>query len=263
MMRSTGVIGIATAVSRVLGFVRDILFAKYFGTSIAAQAFVVAFRIPNSLRDLVGEGAMNSAIVPVLSSYRAAGDEKEFARASKVLFNIALGALSVMTVLGIIFSPAIVRLIAPGFVAEPEKFALTVKLNRAIFPYLILIGLTAYSMGVLNALRHFAAPAFGPALMNVVMIASFAFCAKYGVVALVVGVLAGGAVQLAFNLPFLYKRGISVDFKEGTSHAAVGRIGRLLGPRALGTAVYQINIFVDMILASLGWIVGAGGVARS
>ncbi len=262
LIRSTGVISAATVVSRVLGFVRDIVLAGLFGTSIGAQAFVVAFRIPNSLRDLVGEGAANAAIVPVLSEYKALKDEKEFLHVSRVLFNISFVILSVLAVLGVIFSPLIVRILAPGFMSEPEKFALTVKLNRAIFPYLILVGLTAYSMGVLNSLKRFAAPAFGPALMNIAMIAAALWlCPKIGVMGLAIGVLAGGVFQLLLNIPYMYKEGVSLSFRDGLRHAAVGRIGRLLVPRALGSAVYQINIFVDMILASLAWIVGAGGVA--
>lgn len=262
MMRSTGVIGFATALSRVLGFIRDIVFANFFGTSMIAQAFVVAFRIPNTLRDLVGEGAMNSAIVPVLSEYKALGDEKEFVRASRVLFNISLATLSVLTVLGIIFSPVIVRVMAPGFMADPEKFQMTVMLNRMMFPYLIVIGLTAYSMGILNSLKHFAAPAFGPCLMNLLLIVSTVWLyPRIGVMGLAIGVLAGGAVQLALNMPFMYGHGISIRLKDGFRHPAVKRIGKLLMPRALGSAVYQINIFVDTILASLSSVVGAGGVA--
>jgi putative peptidoglycan lipid II flippase len=261
LIKSTGTIGAATALSRVLGFVRDVMFANFFGTDAAAQAFVVAFRIPNTLRDLVGEGAMNSAIVPVLSEYRAAYDRAGFGKSAKVLFNISLAALSALTVIGIIFSPLIVRITAPGFAADPEKLALTIWLNRVMFPYLLLIGLTAYSMGVLNTMRHFAAPAFGPAIMNVAMIASFFLCPRFGVMALAAGVLAGGALQLLVNLPAMYRRGIGIDLREGFRHPAVKRIGALMVPRAMGSGVYQINIFVDTILASLAWVVGAGGVA--
>jgi putative peptidoglycan lipid II flippase len=150
---------------------------------------------------------------------------------------------------------------APGFAADPEKLALTVTLNRIIFPYLLLIGLTAYCMGVLNAMRHFAAPAFGPVLMNVAMIGSFLFCRQFGVMALTAGVLIGGALQLAVNAPALYRNGIRFDLRAGFRHPAVKRIGKLLVPRAVGSGVYQINIFVDTILASLASIVGAGGVA--
>jgi len=262
LIKSTGTIGIATALSRVLGFARDIVIASLLGTSLTAQAFFVAFRIPNSLRDLVGEGAANAAIVPVLTQYRAKGEREEFLRISRVLFNIAFAALSVLTVLGIIFSPLIVRLIAPGFLREPSTFQLTIQLNRFIFPYLILIGLTAYSMGILNTERHFAGPAFGPCLLNIALIAAAIWlCPKVGVAGLVIGVLLGGVLQLALNMVVMYRRGITINFKDGFAHPAVRRMGMLLVPRAFGSAVYQMNIFVDTICASLAWIVGAGGVA--
>ena len=167
-----------------------------------------------------------------------------------------------LTVLGIIFSPLIVKVIAPGFISDPYKFDLTVKLNKLIFPYLVLIGLTAYSMGLLNALRHFAAPAFGPCLLNISLIAAGLWlCPKIGVMGLAIGALVGGALQLLLNIPVIYRKGLSFSFKDGFFHPAVGRIGKLLMPRALGSAVYQMNIFVDTILASLASIVGQGGVA--
>jgi len=262
LLKSTGVIGLATAISRVLGFLRDIVIAVLFGTSPGAQAFFVAFRIPNSLRDLVAEGATNAAIVPVLTEYKAVKDEREFIHVARVLFNISFVVLLLISVIGIIFSPYIVKIIAPGFSAEPEKFNLTVSLNRVIFPYLILIGLTAYSTGILNTLKHFAGPAFGPCLMNIALIASAIWlCPNIGIVGLAVGVLIGGTLQLLLNVPFMYKHGVTLSFKDGFMDPAVKRIGRLLVPRALGSAVYQINIFVDTILASFAWIVGPGGVA--
>ena len=262
LIKSTGVIGAATAISRVLGFLRDIVIANFFGTSLAAQAFFVAFRIPNSLRDIVGEGATNAAIVPVLTEYKAKGEDKEFLRVSKVLFNVSFASLSVLTLIGIIISPLIVRLIAPGFIHEPSTLQLTIQLNRMIFPYLILIGLTAYAMGVLNTERHFAGPAFGPCLLNIALIAAGLWlCPKIGVIGLVAGVLLGGILQLLLNMIVMYKKGITIDFREGFRHPAVKKIGLLLIPRAFGSAIYQVNIFVDTMLASLSWIVGAGGVA--
>lgn len=262
LIKSTGVIGLATAISRVLGFARDIVIANFFGTSLAAQAFFVAFRIPNSLRDLVGEGATNAAIVPVLTGYKAKGEKKEFLRVSKVLFNISFASLSALTLIGIIISPLLVRLIAPGFIREPSTLELTIQLNRMIFPYLILIGLTAYTMGVLNAERHFAGPAFGPCFLNIALIlAGVWLCPKIGVMGLVIGVLAGGVLHLALNVMVMYGKGITIDFREGFRHPAVKKIGGLLIPRAFGSAIYQINIFVDTMLASLSWIVGSGGVA--
>lgn len=262
LIKSTGTIGIATAISRVLGFIRDIVIANVFGTGLSAQAFFVAFRIPNSLRDIVGEGAMNSAIVPVLTEYKARGRQEEFIRISRILFNISFAALSAVTLLGVIFSPLIVRLIAPGFIREPETLNLAIYLNRSIFPYLIFIGLTAYTMGVLNTLKHFASPAFGPCLLNIALIASALWlCPKFGAMGLVAGVLAGGALQLLLNVVTMYKKGLTISFSSGFKHPAVKKIGLLLAPRAFGSAIYQVNVFVDTMAASLAWIVGAGGVA--
>ena len=261
LIKSTGIIGIATAISRVLGFVRDIIFANFLGTSPAAQAFVVAFKIPNTLRDLVGEGAANSAVVPVLSEYKALKGDKEFVHISKILFNISFIVLALLTVLGVAFSPSVVRVVAPGFTQDPGLFALTVQLNRIIFPYLLLIGLTAYSMGVLNAIHHFSAPAFGSCLLNIALIVTTIFYPKIGVKGLAFGVLAGGVLQLWLNIQVMYQKGIKISFRDGIRHAAVQRIGRLLVPRVVGSAVYQLNVFVSTILASFSWIVGSGAVA--
>ncbi len=262
LIKSTGVIGIATAFSRILGFARDIVIASFFGTGMGAQAFVVAFRIPNMFRDLVGEGAANAAIVPVMSEYEATRSKDEFAHLFRTVFNIFLAALFIITVLGVLFSPFIVRLIAPGFAKEPAKFALTVQLNRIIFPYIFLIGLTAITMAALNTLRHFAVPAFGSSMLNITLIISALWLGpRMGIFALGIGVLAGGVLQLGMNIPILYRKGLSLNLRDGLSHPANKRIALLLIPRVFGSAVYQLNIFVDTMLASLSWIVGAGGVA--
>lgn len=261
LIKSTGVIGLATALSRVLGFVRDIIFADFLGTSAAAQAFVVAFKIPNTLRDLVGEGAANSAVVPVLSEYRVLKGEEEFVRISRILFNISFIVLAILTFFGVFFSSAIVKVIAPGFAQDPAMFNLTVQLNKILFPYLLLIGLTAYSMGVLNAIHHFSAPAFGSCLLNIALIATTVFYPYIGVTGLAVGVLVGGLFQLWLNIHVMYRKGIEVDFKEGIRHPAAQQIGKLLVPRVVGSAVYQLNVFVSTILASFSGIVGSGAVA--
>jgi len=155
IIKSAGVIGFATVISRVLGFVRDILIANFFGTARYAQAFVVAFRIPNMLRDLIGEGATNAALVPVLSEYSQTKKKQEFWHLANVLLNVVLIVLAGLTLLGVAFTPMIVRLIAPGFISDPEKLRITIYLTRFMFPYVLLVGLLAYSMGVLNSLRHF------------------------------------------------------------------------------------------------------------
>ncbi len=260
ILKSAGIIGSLTVVSRVLGFLRDILIAKFFGTARYAQAFVVAFRIPNMLRDLIGEGATNAAFVPVLSEYSATKKKEEFWHLANVLLNVILIVLAGVTLLGVIFAPLIVRLIAPGFIGDPEKFRTTVYLTRFMFPYILLVGLLAYSMGVLNSLRHFSVPAFAPAILNISIIVCV-LLRQGSVSALATGVLIGGVVQLLVQLPVLFSRGFKFNFRSGVRHPAVKKIGTLLVPRIYGSCVYQINIFINTMLASLSHIVGAGGVA--
>lgn len=260
LIKSTGVIGFATSISRVLGFVRDIVIANFFGTALYAQAFVVAFRIPNLLRDLIGEGAANAAIVPVLTQELARKGRGDFFRLAQVLFNILFWALVVFTVFGMMASPLIVRLIAPGFIGDYEKFITTVSLTRILFPFLILVGMWAYAMGVLNTLGHFASPAFGPCILNLSMI----ICASLfgeNVFGLASGVLIGGVFQFLIQLPPLYKNGWRLRFTGDFSHPQAKKAGILLVPRALGACVYQVNVFVSTILASLSTIAGEGAVA--
>ena len=165
-----------------------------------------------------------------------------------------------ITILGIIFSPVIVRLIAPGFIASPEKLAATITLNRIIFPYILLISLSAYSMGLLNSLKHFAIPAFAPCLLNISIIV-FALVFGEGIKGLALGVLVGGVLQLAVQVPVLYRKGFRLKTPRTLNHPAARTIGKLMLPRLLSSCIYQLNNFVDSIFGSLAWIVGEGGVA--
>lgn len=260
LIKSTGAIGIATAISRVLGFIRDIVIANFFGTAIYAQAFVVAFRIPNLLRDLVGEGAANAAFVPVLTSELTKEGKEQFFKLAQVILNILFWTLLLLTFMGILLSPVIVRVIAPGFSADIEKFQITVTLTRILFPFLILVGLWAYAMGVLNSLGHFAVPAFGPCVLNLAIIACAAWFGE-NVFGLTSGVLVGGALQLFMQAGPLYMHGWRFRLTKEFRHPQAKRIGILLIPRALGACVYQVNVFVSTILASFSGIVGEGAVA--
>jgi putative peptidoglycan lipid II flippase len=266
--KSASLIGIATLFSRILGFIRDIIIAKLFGTARYAQAFVVAFRIPNMLRDLVGEGATNAAFVPVFSEYLVQRPRREFWELANVILNLLFVILAIIVILGIISSPLIVRIIAPGFIKDLDKLSITIKLTRIMFPYLILIGLTAYAMGILHTFKSFSAPAFGPCLLNLALILAASIASnkmRQPVLGLAIGVLVGGVLQLAIQLPSLYRRGFCIKSYtlRLTAHTRSGakRIGLLLLPRAFGSAIYQLNVFIDTILASLASIVGEGGVA--
>lgn len=260
--RSAGVLASAIGLSRLLGFVRDILMARLFGTTLQAQAFVVAFRLPNLMRDLVAEGAVTSAFVPVLSWYRAKGDVRAFWALSQALAVRLLLLLVALGLLGAWAAPWIVRLIAPGFASDPDKLALTIRLTRMLFPFITLVGLWAYFMGLLNSLRHFAVPALGPAILNLAMIAACVWWVPRtspGVVALAIAVMIGGAVQLAIQIPVAVRMGFR--WRWHWTHPGSQEIVRLLGPRMLGSAVYQLNVLIDTALASLSIIVGDGAVA--
>jgi putative peptidoglycan lipid II flippase len=258
--QSAGIIAFGILSSRVLGFLRDIVIARVFGVYIYAQAFVIAFRIPNLFRDLVGEGASNAAIVPIFSEYKVKHTEKEFWELANTVLNLLLVVLALIIILGITFAPLIVRLIAPGFVASPEKLETTIRLTRIIFPYLLLISLAAYSMGILNSLGHFSVPAFSPCLLNISIII-FALLFGEGIKGLALGVLVGGLVQLSVQIPVLYKKGLRFRLFKSFRHPAATRIGKLMVPRILSSCIYQLNNFVDSIFGSLAWIVGEGGVA--
>ncbi len=258
--RSAGVIGLATFISRLLGFFRDVIIARLFGVYLYAQAFVIAFKIPNLFRDFVGEGTTNAAFVPIFSEYKIKHSKEEFWELANVMLNILLVILMSITVLGIIFSPFIVRLVAPGFLATAEKFALTVKLNRVIFPYILLISLAAYATALLNSLKHFVVPAFAPCLLNISIIV-FALIFGEGVKGLALGVLIGGALQLIVQIPVLYKKGFRLKLPKTLNHPGAEAIRRLMLPRILSSCIYQVNNFVDSIFGSLFWIVGEGGVA--
>ncbi len=260
--RSTGTLAATTGLSRLLGFVRDILLARLFGTTAQAQAFVVAFRLPNLMRDLVAEGAVTSAFVPVLSWYRAKRDPEEFWRLSHALGTRLLVFLCLVGLAGTLAAPQIVRLIAPGFVGDVEKFSLTVRLTRILFPFITLVGLWAYFMGLLNSLGHFAMPALGPAVLNLAMIAACLWFVRWtrpGIVAVAIAVMLGGVIQLALQLPAAWRRGFRWHWRW--RHPGSREILRLLGPRVVGSAVYQSSVLVDTMLASLATIVGEGAVA--
>ncbi len=258
--RSASVIGFATLCSRILGFIRDVVIARLFGVYIYAQAFVIAFRIPNLFRDLVGEGAANAALIPVFSEYKYKHTEEEFWELANVVLNLLLISVTAITILGIIFSPLIIRLIAPGFISDPQKLEITIRLNRIIFPYILLISLAAYAMAILNTLKHFSVPAFAPCLLNIAIIV-FALIFGESIKGLALGVLVGGVLQLAIQIPVLYKKGFHLNLFRRFKHPAAKTIGKLMVPRLFSSSIYQLNNFVDSIFGSLATIVGEGGVA--
>ncbi len=253
LFQAAGIVGGATFLSRVLGFVRDMVTAQFLGTSYVADAFFVAFRIPNLLRRLFGEGSLTASFIPVFSSYLEKGEREEALRIARTAMTLVSIILVLVTLAGICFSPLIIRIIAPGFQNHPDKFALTVFLNRIMFPYILLISLVALAMGILNSFDHFLAPALAPVLLNLCMIGAIYFLSRplgNPATALAVGVLLGGVTQLLFQLPFLKKYGFSCRPAVNFRHPAIGRIIRLMGPSLLGLAITQITIFFNTLLAS-------------
>ncbi len=264
LAKSAGVIGLGISASRILGFIREIIVAHMFGTnSIAIQAFTVAFRIPNLLRDLVGEGAANAAFVPVLTGYIATKSKEEFWKLARVLLNTMTVVLAALTVIGVMFAPAIVAVISPGFIKNAELFQMTVTLTRMMFPYIFLIGLTAYATGVLNSMKLFGAASFSQPIYNLVFILAAVFLCpvmKVPVMGLVIGVLAGGLLQLLVQVPQLMGRGLGLPRFNRFRHPASTEIGKLMLPRALASSVYQLNVMFDTAVASLSGIVGDGAI---
>ncbi|MBI3607685.1 MAG: murein biosynthesis integral membrane protein MurJ [Nitrospirae bacterium] len=246
-------IGAATLLSRVLGFVRDMVVARAFGASHVADAFYVAYRIPSLLRELFAEGSMSAAFVPVFTHTLATQSREEAQRLARAAFSLILVVVSAITMLGVLFAPAIVSVIAPGFGDDPGKSALTAHLTRVMFPYLLWISLAALAMGVLNTLRAFAAPALSPALFNLSIIATVFFLAPFldePVAAVAWGVSLGGVAQLAVQIPALHRLGMGFAWSWQPDHPALRRMGVLLLPTLAGLSVSQVNIFINTLLAS-------------
>ncbi len=252
--RAAGVVGAATFLSRIFGFIRDMVIAGVFGAGMGSDAFFVAFRIPNLLRRLFAEGSLSIAFIPVFTEYlERDGREAAFGLARSALRLLSV-ILVVVTVAGILLSPLLVRLIAPGFADNPEKLALTVTLTRITFPYIFFICLVALCMGILNVLGHFAAPAVAPVFLNLAMIGSALVISprlEVPAIGLAIGVLIGGVCQLGLQLPFLAQKGFDFWKPAGLRHPGLVQVGRLMLPAVFGAAVYQINILVGTLLASL------------
>ncbi|HEX5035874.1 MAG TPA: murein biosynthesis integral membrane protein MurJ [bacterium] len=250
--KRAGMVGFFTLISRIAGLIRDMSVAYAFGTHVAADAFFVAFRIPNLLRRLFAEGALTVSFVPVFTQYL----KKSYEEAKKVVnvtFTVQTVALIAISAAGILLSPWLVKLTAWGFSSDPEKFALTVKLTRVMFPYLLMISLAAWAMGILNSCKHFGSPAASPIFMNLGIILGALVFTRYfdpPVMGLAIGVLVGGAMQLACHFPFLAQFKFWPSLTWEPRHPAVKRILGMMVPAAYGAAVYQFNVIAGTFLAS-------------
>lgn len=253
VVKAAGLIGVATFSSRILGFVRDMVLARLFGATPAADAFFVAYRVPNLLRELFAEGSMSAAFIPVFIEYHTLKAKRDAWELASATFTTLLTIVTAVTLLGIVAAPGIVWLLAPGFRDSPDQLALTSLLTQVMFPYLIFISLAALAMGILNSLRAFAAPAFSPVFFNVFTIACMLFLAPWlpePIIGVAIGIVVGGLAQFVMQLPGLKGRGMLFGWRWNPGHPGVKRIGLLMVPSLLGLSVTQINITVSTILAS-------------
>ena len=254
LLRILATVSSLTMVSRILGYVRDFFIARLFGAGLATDAFFVAFRIPNLLRRLFAEGSFSQAFVPVLSEYKTRHTSAETRTLVDAISTVLCIALVAASAIGVVAAPLIGTVFAPGWLhAEPEKFALTVTMLRITFPYIAFISLVALAAGILNTWNRFGVPAITPALLNVAFIVGAAFFAGYfdpPVLVLAWAVFIGGALQLAFQVPFLVKLGVLPRWRLDWRHPGVQRVLKLMAPALFGVSVSQISLLINTIFAS-------------
>jgi len=254
LLKSAATVGANTMLSRVLGLVRDVVIAWAFGASQGStDAFFVAFRLPNFLRRLFAEGAFSQAFVPILGEYKSQRSHQEVRELTAHVAGTLGAALLVVTAVGVLAAPVLVMIFAPGFLADEEKYTLTVQMVRITFPYILFVSLTAFAAGLLNTYGRFGVPAFTPVLLNLALIAAALWLAPLmaePVTALAWGVLIAGLAQLAFQLPFLKRLGLLAMPRFSRAHQGVRRIVRLMMPAAFGASVAQINLLIDTLIAS-------------
>ena len=243
-----------TFVSRVLGLVREVVFARFFGADGNTDAFFVAFKIPNFLRRLFAEGSFSLAFVPVLSEYRSNGDEKALKSLIDSVAGTLLGVLLLVSAIGVFAAPAILAMFAPGwYVDGRESFDLAADMLRVTFPYILLISLTAFAGGILNTFERFLVPAITPALLNISFITATLVFAGYfspPVKVLAWAVLAAGIMQLLLQIPALQRHGLLPRPRWGWQHSGVRKILKLMIPTLIGSSVAQVNLLFDTLIAS-------------
>jgi len=253
LFKSTAIVSSMTMISRILGFIRDMLFARLFGADSGTDAFFVAFKIPNFLRRLFAEGAFAQAFVPVLSDYKEQGGKAALRHfIDRTAGTLAL-ILMLTTIIGMLAAPYLIMVFAPGFSWEGEQYELAVQLLRITFPYLFFISSVAFAGGILNTYGKFAIPAFTPVFLNICLISAAIWLAPLmpqPVVALAFGVFVAGAVQLIFQFPALRQLGLVPRLRFGFRDPGVKRIMKLMLPALFGVSVTQINLLLDTLLAS-------------
>lgn len=256
--RSAGIVSIAVFLSRITGLVREKVMAHYFGAGFVYDAFLLGFRIPNLTRDLFAEGALSSAFVPIFTQTLASEGKKKAAVLSNLVGTALIVVVGVLCILGVIFSPVLVELLAPGFHQVPGKFELAVQMTRIMFPFLLLVALAAQAMGVLNACNRFGVPAMSSTFFNLGSVAfglilGMAFGRQLGInpiTGMAIGVVLGGALQLFWQVPELHRQGFDFRADFNWNHPGLQKILRMMGPAILGNAAVQINVMVNTNFAS-------------
>jgi putative peptidoglycan lipid II flippase len=250
VLRSTSTISALTLLSRVFGYIRDNRITALLGTGDLADAYSIAFRIPNILRRLVGEGAVSAAYIPVFSQYVAEDRRREAWEFVNAILSAAIVFMSIVVVLGILGSPYIVGFFALGF--DAEKLNTTATLNRIIFPYIGLVSVSAIAMGVLNSFGRFGAPAFAPVLLNLSIIAFSLFSQFFPnpAEALSAGVVVGGVLQVLVQIPSLVRSGWRLRWLWDLAHPGVRRVAAMIGPRLFGIGIVQVEVLVGAQFAS-------------
>lgn len=253
LLRATTLVSVMTFISRIMGFVRDMILAQMFGAEAGMDAFYIAFKIPNFMRRLFAEGAFSQAFVPVLAEYQKTRTLDEVRVFLARIAGSMSAVLTLVTVVGVVASPVIIYIFAPGFGGDSVRSALATQMLQLTFPYLMLVSLTAMAGAILNTYGYFGVPAFTPVFLNISMI----LCALYlsprfavPVVALAWGVLIAGIVQLLFQIPFLWHRKLLVKPCLVMDDPGVRRVLKLMVPALFGVSIAQINLMIDTIFAS-------------
>lgn len=253
LWRSTFIVSAMTMLSRVLGLVRDVVLLNVFGAGKDFDTFVVAFRIPNFFRRLFAEGAFSQAFIPVLTEYKSTKTHAEVQILISRVFGCLATFMTTLTFIAMIAAPAILYVYAPGFHSDPEKFALATDMFRLTIPYLLFMSLTAFASSILNSYGSFSTPAFAPVLLNVTMIAAAWWLTPYmaePIMALGWAVVVAGILQLAIQIPELWRKKLLIPPKVDFKHEGVDRIMKLMLPALFGVSVTQINLLLNTIWAS-------------
>ncbi len=259
LAKATLIVMIATLGSRMFGFLREVVMAAYFGNGMAADAYRVAYAIPNLLLQLFGSAAIGSAFIPVITKYLTDKDDEGVNVVASSVINLLTLIFAFFMIICFVFAPQISKLIAPGFVSDAAKFNLTVQMTRIMTPAILFLGMSGFVMGMLHSYNHFTAPAVAPVFFNILIVSSIVILTpNVGPISLAVGVTLGALAQFLFQVPFLRNRGWTYSFKLSWNHPGVKQIAALVVPIVFSLASIEINVFIDTRFTS---ILEAGSVA--